>query len=235
MKKIKSLSLCFPAYNEERIITKTVEEATIVGNLFCENFEIVIVDDGSKDKTPIILDYLSKTNNRLKVIHQKLNKGYGAALSKVLHSATKELIFFSDSDLQFNLREITKLIKYINDYDVVIGYRNNRKDPYIRLINAKLWGVLNRIFFGLKVRDIDCAFKLFHHRVINDLQLESHGAMVSAEMLIKIFDLGYKVKEVPVTHLPSPNKTFGTTGAKPTVIVKALKELITFRRNYRSK
>lgn len=223
MKNI-SLSVFFPAYNEEINIAKTVEQAQTVLKKIVKTYEIIIVNDGSRDKTGEIADKLSKSDPKhIKVIHHSPNQGYGAALQSGFHAAKYDYVFFSDSDLQFDLNEIEKLLEHIPKYKVVIGYRSPRRDPFFRLINAALWGLAIRLLFGLKVKDIDCAFKLIHRELVKNLPMESGGAMLSAEILIRLQNQGIKIKEVPVTHLPS-NKT-ETTGAKPEVIIRAFRDM----------
>jgi len=221
--KYKSISIFFPAYNEEANIKKSVLQIkTVIEKLF-NNYEIIIVNDGSSDRTGEIADKLSKKYFQIKVVHHNPNRGYGGALISGFNKAQKDLIFFTDADLQFDLREIIKLLKFIEEYEVVIGYRNPRRDPFMRLVNAWGWKWLNQILFGLKVRDIDCAFKLFTKQAIKSINIESFGATVSAEFLIKLKNKGYNFKEVAVRHLP--RSAGSPTGAKPQVIFKAFKEL----------
>ncbi|MFC1656885.1 glycosyltransferase family 2 protein [Patescibacteria group bacterium] len=231
--KYKSISIFFPTYNEEANIQKSVLQIkTIIEKIF-KDYEIIIVNDGSGDKTGEISDKLSQKYPRVKVVHHNSNKGYGGALISGFNKSIKDLIFFTDADLQFDLKEITKLLKFIDRYDVVIGYRNPRRDPFMRLVNAWGWKWLNQILFGLKVRDIDCAFKLFTKQAIKSINIKSSGAMISVEFLIKLENKGYRFKEVPVKH--SPRKAGSPTGAKPKVIFKAFKELWLFYKRTKGK
>jgi glycosyltransferase involved in cell wall biosynthesis len=223
-KKNISLSVFFPTYNEEDNITETVRQTDEVLRQITPHYEIIVVNDGSSDMTRVIADNLKYRNPRVKVVHHEQNQGYGAALVSGLRAAKYDYIFFTDADLQFDISEISKLLEHVPEHQVVIGYRAKRRDPFMRLVNAKGWNILNRLFFGLKVKDIDCAFKLFDRRVIDDLKIVSRGAMISAEILIRLQRQGIKFKEVPVTHLP---RTQGSpTGAKPAVIIRAFRELI---------
>lgn len=223
MNKVTSISIFFSAYNEQDNIAKSVAKAQAILEKITRDYEIIIINDGSKDKTGIISDELAKKNSKIKVVHHNPNQGYGGAVISGLKASTKDYVFFTDADLQFNLDEITKLIEYLPEYEVVLGYRAIRKDPLMRTINAKLWNFLNRLLFGLKVRDIDCAFKIFKRSVIKDIDLKSRGAMVSAELLIRLQKNGVKWQEIAVTHLP---RTAGSpTGAKPKVIFRAFREL----------
>lgn len=220
-----SLSIFFPAYNEEANIRQSVEMAQRVAKSLTGRYEIIVVDDGSKDRTPQIADDLANADpNHVKVVHHHPNQGYGAAVWSGIKAATMDYIFFTDSDLQFDLSELGKLVKFVPKYRVVIGYRAKRRDPFMRIANAKAWNLLNRLLFGLKVKDIDCAFKLFDRHVFDGLEIESRGAMLSAEMLIRLQRQGITFKEVPVTHLP---RTAGSpTGAKPAVILRAFREMV---------
>lgn len=221
---ISSLSLFFPAYNEELNIAQSVAQAEQILRRIAKQYEIIIVNDGSKDSTGAIADELSAKDNHIKVVHHSPNQGYGAAVWSGVKAAQYDYVFFTDADLQFDLQELEQLVQFIPEYQVVIGYRAKRRDPFMRILNAKSWNILNRLLFGLKVKDIDCAFKLFDRRLIQSLETKSRGAMLSAEILIRLQRQGVKFKEVPVTHLP---RTMGSaTGAKPSVILRAFKELI---------
>lgn len=221
-KKI-SISLFFPAYNEKKQIAKTLARAEKTMSKLNQEYELIVVNDGSKDKTGEIAEKLAKQNPRIRVVHHIQNQGYGQAVLSGILASQYEYVCLIDADLQFKISEITKLLQYIPEYDAVIGYRKKRKDPFMRLVNAFGWNVLNRMIFGLKVKDIDCAFKIIKREKVVNLPLQSKGAMISAEILIRLKRNNVTFKEVPVTHLP--NKKASTTGAKPKVIYRAFKEL----------
>jgi len=221
---VTSLSVFFPAYNEEENIESSVKQADAVLRTLVSDYEIIVVNDGSKDRTGEIAEELALKNPRVRVVHHNPNQGYGAAVWSGIQAAEKEYIFFTDADLQFDLSEIKYLVEHAQDHDVVIGYRAKRRDPFMRLVNAKGWNVLNRILFGLRVRDIDCAFKLFKRDLVKNLPIASRGAMMSAEFLIRLSRQGVTFKEVPVTHLPRVKGS--PTGAKPSVIARAFKEML---------
>lgn len=225
-----SLSIFFPAHNEEENIADTIYKTLATTERlsrvrkFLERYEIIVVNDGSRDQTGPIARAIAQEHPTVRVIEHSTNKGYGAALQTGIENAKEEYVFFTDADLQFDVREIEQLLKYVDRYDVVIGYRAPRRDPLMRLFFAWGWNKLNRLLFGLKVRDIDCAFKLFRRDLIQKLDLKSSGAMISAEMLIRLKRDGVRIKEVPVTHLP---RTRGNpTGAKPSVILRAFREMV---------
>jgi glycosyltransferase involved in cell wall biosynthesis len=228
--KQNSLSIFFPAYNEEKNIQKAVISALEVAKSITNDFEIIVVDDGSTDKTSEIINNLAKKYPQVKPIHQK-NQGYGGAVWAGIKNSTKDLIFFTDSDLQFNIGELAKFISYIKNYDAIFGYRHPRRDPFLRLVNAWGWKMLNRIFLGIKTKDIDCAFKLFKRDIFKKIQrIQSRGAMFSAELIYNMKKANLKIKELPVEHF---SRVAGNpTGANFGVIARALEE---FRLVYRKR
>ncbi|MBU1627611.1 glycosyltransferase family 2 protein [bacterium] len=227
--KLSSLSAFFPAHNEETNLPKLLEDAMNVFSQVAEKFEIIIVDDGSTDNTKKILDDFKGKIPNLTAIHHEKNKGYGAAIRSGLSACKYEFIFFSDSDNQFDLSEISYLIPPIKDYDAVIGYRGKRKDPLVRTINAMGWKLVNRLILGVKARDINCAFKLLRRKHITDLDLISDGAMISAELLAYLQQKKLKIKEVEVSHYR--RKSGEQSGANLKVIQKAFKELFIIRKS----
>ncbi|MCK4830865.1 glycosyltransferase family 2 protein, partial [bacterium] len=162
---ISSLSVVFPAYNEQDNIADSIAKAEHVLNKLNLDYEIIVVNDGSSDSTRDIVEEICRRNERLHIINHETNLGYGAAVWSGISCLSKEYLFFTDSDLQFDLNEINRLLPHVPEYDAVIGYRIKRKDPFMRLLNAWGWNLLNRLLFGLKVRDIDCAFKLFKRKI----------------------------------------------------------------------
>jgi glycosyltransferase involved in cell wall biosynthesis len=221
---VDSLSVIFPAYNEEKNITKTVESARATLSKVAAKWEIIVVNDGSKDETAQICDELAESMPEVRVVHHPGNKGYGAALKSGISAARYELIFFSDSDGQFDLEELPKFLEYTEKYDIVAGYRAKRQDPLHRLINAWGWNMLVKALLGIRVRDIDCAFKVFRREVFERIQIRAVGAMVNTEILAQAMKFDMQIKELPVSHLP---RCYGrSTGANLYVICKAFKELI---------
>lgn len=222
--KKSGLSLIFPAYNEELNIEQVVKSALTVAPKVAVESEVIVVNDGSQDKTGEVINKLAELYPSVVAVHHVVNQGYGSALKSGIRKARYPFIFFCDSDCQFDLFELPLLLNWIDQYDMVIGYRQSRKDPFYRLVNAWAWNVLVRLVLGLKVRDIDCAFKLFRQEIFNQIEINSVGAMVNTEILSRAAKLGFTIKEVPVSHYPRFRGR--QTGARLRVIVKAFKELI---------
>ena len=221
-----SLSIFFPTYNEALNIRESVERTidVVTKSPYISEFEILIINDGSKDNTLEVAEQLANEYPHVRVVNHGQNMGYGSALKTGIKEAKLDYIFFTDADLQFDIVELQNLVVHADKYPVVIGYRAPRQDPFMRLLNARVWNMLNRALFGLKVRDIDCAFKLFRRDLVQNLKLRSGGAMISAETLIRLSRRKVAIKEVPVSHLP---RVAGSpTGAKPTVIARAFGEMV---------
>ncbi|HJN72304.1 MAG TPA: glycosyltransferase family 2 protein [Myxococcota bacterium] len=219
----RSISIVLPAFNEAENIGASVQHAVEILEHVGIDFEVIVVDDGSSDQTRQIADDEARGDHRIRCISHPQNRGYGAALRTGIMASTKELIFFTDADLQFDLAEIVKLLRYADDYDIIAGYRAERSDSLPRLANAWAWGQLIDLLFDLRVRDIDCAFKVFHRRVFDAVPITSVGAFVNSEILIRARAAGFRLKQLPVGHYPRPAGS--PTGANVRVIAKAFLEL----------
>lgn len=218
-----SVSIVLPAFNEAENIEASVEGAVRTMQELQREFEVIVVDDGSSDATRAKVDALGEADSRVRCIHHPANRGYGAALRTGLLAARLDLVFFTDADLQFDLREISKLLAYADDYDIIAGYRSPRSDPFLRLVNAWAWGKLIHRLFNLKVRDVDCAFKVFNRRVLEAVPIQSVGAFINTEILVRARAEGFRLKQLPVRHYP--RKAGVQSGANPKVVVKAFVEL----------
>jgi len=217
------LSLCMPCYNEADVIVDCLEGACAVLPEFLEEFEIIVVDDGSQDATAELVERCARQDDRIRLIRHDTNQGYGAAVTTGLRAARGEWICFTDGDGQFNLLDLPQLLVWASEFDVVVGYRYQRADHGLRRFNAHGWNWLIRCMLGVRVRDLDCAFKLFHRRVVERLQLTSQGACINAEILAQCFRGGLTIHEVPVNHFPRYNGK--ATGANFNVVAKAFREL----------
>jgi len=223
-RSLPSLSVVFPAFNEQHNLADTVTAARRVLPGVADQWEIIIVNDGSRDDTGSICDLLAaRMPDKVRALHHPGNKGYGAALKSGIMAARYDWIFFSDSDGQFDFAEISRLLDHAGENDIVAGFRKHRNDPFYRALNARGWNILARVSLGVAVRDIDCAFKLFRRRVFEQVQIRSVGAMVNTEILCQAFKFGMRIKEVEVTHYPREHGQ--PSGAKLRVIVKAFREL----------
>jgi glycosyltransferase involved in cell wall biosynthesis len=226
-----SLSVFFPCYNEEGNVERVVKRAAEVLGGLVREWEIIVVNDGSKDRTGEIADRLAKEVPGVRAVHHERNSGYGAALRTGFRGATKEYVFFTDGDGQFDIAEIALLLELRDQADIVSGYRAHRRDSFMRKLNAACWGKLVRRMLSFRCRDVDCAFKLYKREMFSRMQLKSTGALINAEILARSARMGCTVKSIPVTHLP---RLAGTqTGAKLGVILRAFKELRKLRKDIR--
>lgn len=227
-KQIASLSVFFPAYNEEGNLENTVKKAVTVLENVAEKWEIIIVDDGSKDRTPHIADDLAKQHKNIRAIHHNPNRGYGGAFKTGFTQSKYPWISFTDSDGQFDFSEITNFLQTQRETnaDAVIGFYKKRQVSKFKIITSKMWEYLVFFMFGLKVHDIDCGFKLVSKETVDAVfPLESErGAFISSEFLIKAKAKGFKIVEIGVTHYP---RTTGQgTGRDLQVIFKSFQDLL---------
>ena len=202
---VKSISVIFLCYNDEKTIGGLVEEAVNILQDLVSDYEVIVVNDGSTDGSYRILENLAGRYLKFKAVHHAKNRGYGAAIKSGFRASTKELIFYTDGDGQYDVKEIVKLLTVIDEADVVNGFLYRRADPVYRIILGKIYQVLLYGLLKIKVRHVDCDFRLFKKKVIDAIDLESDGGFVCAEMIKKIADKGYKIKEIPVQHYRRKN------------------------------
>jgi glycosyltransferase involved in cell wall biosynthesis len=223
------VSIVLPAYNEEDNLEGAVREASKAAERLLAEHEIIVVDDGSRDDTAGVAKSLASQDPRVRVIRHERNRGYGEALRTGFLASRLEFVFFTDADLQFDMNEMERLLPYAGAVDVVAGYRVNRQDPRVRRLMAYAWNLLVRVLFYVPVRDIDCAFKLFDRRVLEEIDIQSVGAMVNTELMVKLGRRGASVVEVGVHH--RPRLAGEARGATPKVIATALREVVRMRRH----
>ena len=204
-----------------------VKEVLITASSLTDDYEVVVVDDGSADDTADVVRKLIQEHPQVRLIIHERNQGYGAAVYDGIYAATKDLVFFTDADLQFELADLHKLWPEIERADMVIGYRPERADPWHRRLFGWGWTWLTNLLFGYTARDVDCAFKLFKREVIESINIQSRGAMFSAEFLVRARRKGFTFKELPVQHLP--RSAGSQSGARLSVIFRAFKEMLLFR------
>lgn len=222
-KRLSELSIFFPFWNEEKNVRSVVENAIPIAKNIAKDWEILIIDDGSKDKTPQIGQELSKKHKNVRVISHLPNRGYGAALKEGFANAKYKYIVFTDGDRQFDFSEVTKLIDGLSGADIVIGFRKKRRDSFSRHLLMNLLKIWDFIFFRFYFKDIDCGFKLFRKEAIESIMpLRSEGAMITTEILAKAKRKGLKIREVEVNHYP---REYGNqTGANLPVVIRAVLE-----------
>ena len=227
---MKSITVAMPAYNEAENIADMVADVIEVMGTLTDDYEVIVVDDGSSDGTGQVVESLERRHPQVRLVSHEVNQGYGAAVFSGLINASKELVFFTDSDRQFDLREIEKLLAHIDEADLVVGFRTPRRDPFMRKLNGWGWSALVTLLFGYTARDIDCAFKLMRREVIERVKdsVESRGATFSAEFLVRAKRAGFRIREVAI-HGHRPRVAGSPTGARPDVIIRAFRELIRFR------
>lgn len=221
--KISELSIFFPFWNEEKNIRAVVTDAIEVAKKVAKEWEILIIDDGSSDKTYEIGKELSREFRNVRFISHQPNRGYGAALRTGFENAKYKYIVFTDGDRQFDFSEVEKFIEKIKGTDIVIGYRKSRRDNAVRHILMWLLKIWDYMFFRFYFRDIDCGFKMFKKEAVASIMpLRSEGAMITTEILAKAKNKGLKIEQVEVNHYP---RKFGNqTGANIPVVVRAVLE-----------
>lgn len=227
--KPMSLTIFFPCYNEEANVEAVTRKAVEVGRRVADDLEVIIVNDGSRDRTGEIADRLAAEIPEVRAVHNHPNRGYGGALQRGFREATKNWIFYTDGDGQFDMEEIPRVIPLLAQYDVISCYREKRQDSLIRKLNAFAWTTLVDVLFRIGLRDIDGAFKFYPKTFIDSIEMHSTGALIDTEMLAKARNMGLSIGQTGVRHLP---RTAGQqTGANLKVILRAFKELFKLRKH----
>ena len=219
------LSLVLPAHNEEENLRPVVERALEVLPQHCRDWEIIVVNDGSRDNTGAVAAELETAHpERVRVVTHPRNRGYGAALTSGFSAATGDQIMFMDSDRQFDIGDIERLAPFVGLYDIVAGYRIKRNDPWYRFVIGYTFNTIVIILFGVRLRDIDCAFKIFRAGLLKSMELTSQGALINTEIQAKARRQGATLVEVGVNHYP---RLVGEqSGASVRVILRAMSEII---------
>ena len=197
----KGLSIFFPAYNDSGTIASLVITALRTARGLTSDFEVIVVNDGSADGTAEILDELARTYPEVRVVHHETNRGYGGALRTGFASATRELVFYTDGDAQYDPAELEVLWRRFDaDVDLVNGYKISRSDPLHRIVIGRVYHHTVKLAFGLTVRDVDCDFRMMRRSIFDTVQLEKNSGVICLEMMKKITDAGFRIAEVPVHH-----------------------------------
>jgi glycosyltransferase involved in cell wall biosynthesis len=198
----RGLSVFFPAYNDSGTIASMVVNALITARRLTTDYEIIVINDGSRDLTPQILDELARAYPEVKVVHHQKNRGYGGALRSGFATASKEFVFYTDGDAQYDPSEIVLLWERARsgDVDLVNGYKISRSDPFHRILIGRFYHHTVKMLFGLRVRDVDCDFRLMRRSIFDRIQLEKNSGVICLELMKKIHDAGFRIAEVPVHH-----------------------------------
>ena len=208
-KKPAGLTVFFPAYNDSGTIASLVIRAVQVASTLTPDYEVIVVNDGSADATGAIVDELARTYPHVRVVHHETNRGYGGALRTGFRSATKELIFYTDGDAQYDVAELSLLWERMGaDADLVNGCKISRSDPWHRIVIGRVYHHMVRFLFGLRVHDVDCDFRLMRRSIFDRVNLEKTSGVICLEMMKKIQDAGFRIVEVPVHHY---HRAFGTS------------------------
>jgi glycosyltransferase involved in cell wall biosynthesis len=223
--RVAALSYFFPAHNEAENIEALVAEALEVLPNLADEFEIIAVNDGSRDGTRELADKLAAAHPQVRAVHHDVNRGYGGALRSGFRASRYPLVCFTDGDRQFKVADLGRLLERqsaADSPDVVVGFREKRADPFIRLAYARFYRFALRVWFGLKVKDPDCACKLFRRSALEGINVESQGGFLSGELLVKLLQRGRTIAEVGVPHYP---RIAGQqSGANPKVVLRAMRD-----------
>jgi glycosyltransferase involved in cell wall biosynthesis len=230
--RLPGLTVFLPSYNEEGNVERVVKGFLAELPRVAEKYEVVVVDDGSRDRTGEIADRLAAENPHVLVVHHPNNLGYGGAVNSGLRSGSQPYLLLSDGDGQFDPAEMSKLTSRIADCDVVIGLRARRADNLMRRINGKAWTTLSRLLFGLRISDMDCGFKLFRREAIEGITLHSNSAMITTELMARLAGRNARIRQVDVTHLP--RLAGQQTGGSPLAVIRAFREMFLLYRDLKA-
>ena len=227
-----SLSVFFPAYYDEGNIGKVVTKViSVLEELQLADYEVIIIEDGSPDRTAEVADELAKQYPKVRVIHHNKNMGYGATLREGFLSAKLDYVFYSDGDNQFDLDDLKKFVALIPYTDIVSGFRIKKQYSNYRKFTSFVYNFVLRVLFDMSERDVDCAFKLFPTKLFKEISVKSVRAFIDAEIMIKARLLNYSVTEIGVRHLPRMDGI--STGARPSVIFWTIGEIYRYYKKYK--
>jgi glycosyltransferase involved in cell wall biosynthesis len=227
----RSLTIVLPAYNEQDNIQQAVLGASRAAAGLVDEHEVIVVDDGSRDATAERLRTLaSELGDRLRVLRHPVNRGYGAALRGGFAAARGDLVFYTDSDNQFDLGQLAAALPLMADHEAVLGYRRHRQDPVLRICTSAVFNRLTGLLLGMRVRDLNCSFKLFRREVLQSLHLESDDFFIDAELVARLHRAGARYTQVPVRHLP---RTAGRSSVRASDVPRTLRALVRMRSRLR--
>jgi glycosyltransferase involved in cell wall biosynthesis len=199
---LTSLSILFPCHDEEGSVGSVIEQSVKTAEEYGIDYEVIVVDDASRDRTAEIVGNFARKNPRVRLVQNRSGRGYGAAVRTGFNEASKDLVLLTDGDGQFQISDIEKLFSKIDGADAVVGFRLTRKDPVFRRFAGTAWNESMRVLLRLKTRDVGCAFKLFRRRALQDLRLKSDHLLIHAEILARLRKAGRRVEEIGVNHYP---------------------------------
>ncbi|HXE44244.1 MAG TPA: glycosyltransferase family 2 protein [Conexibacter sp.] len=225
--RLPGLSIVLPCFNEQDNVADAIRYATAAASAVAEDYEVIVVNDGSTDATAERAAAFAAADRRVRLVVHAVNRGYGDALRSGLDAARMPWVFLTDADLQFDLRELERFLPLVADADVLVGRRAQRRDPLLRRANAGAWNWLVRRLFALPIRDVDCAFKLIRAELLDGLELKAHGAMISTELVVRLLARGARLQERDVEH--RPRVAGEQSGANPRVVLRAFRELVLLR------
>ena len=217
------VSIVLPAYNEEENILTSLHQIEDKVAPHVQDYEIIVVNDGSQDRTASVCEESAKKNPRIRIIHHPQNKGYGASLRDGFLAARLDAVFFTDADNQFDVSEIRYLLPLLDRYDVITGFRIYRYDSVLRCMASWCYNRLVRLVFGVRVRDVDCAFKLMKKEIFQKIRLHSNNFFICTELLAKARFYGFLINEIGVRHYP---RMAGRTSVRPSDIPRTLRTLL---------
>jgi len=229
--RLPGLSVVLPCFNEEANVADAIRHARAAASASAWEWEVIVVNDGSSDATAEIAAGFVAADEHVRLIVHTVNRGYGDALRSGIAAAHMPWIFLTDADLQFDLRELERLVAHAGDADLLVGCRAQRRDPLGRRVNARAWNWLVRRLFAVPVRDVDCAFKLVRASALEGIELRAHGAMISTELVVKLTARGARLFECDVAH--RPRLAGEQSGASPRVVLRAFRELLVLRGDLR--
>ncbi len=223
-KLLTSVSLVIPAYNDVTTVGRLINDADALLQSVCNDYEIVVINDGSKDDTLALLQRLAADNPRMRLINHEVNRGFGVTIKELYFAGTKDLIFSLPGDYQYAPKELLTMAAGLATHDFVIGLRKKRNDPFRRKLQSHIYNTMLRVFAGNKHKDVN-SIKLFKRSVLSKVKLLSDTAFVDAELVIRADKAGVKVIEIPIEHLPRLSQ--GASGGKLSVITETFKDLLT--------
>lgn len=221
--RLAGISVFLPCHNEEPNLLRVADDFRDELDRLADDYEVIVVDDGSRDRTGALADELARQDPHVRVIHHEVNRGYGGAVISGIGAARLPYVVLCDGDGQFAASELRRLVAKVPEYDVVVGHRVKRADPTMRRLNGLAWTLLVRLLFRVGISDIDCGLKLFKHEFLRDLDLRARGAMISTELMVKVAARGARICQVDVAHLP--RQAGEQSGASLRVILRAFGEL----------